>query len=245
VEGFTTELRDERGVEMLDSPEAVADASDLVFITAVDARVHPDIFARVVDHGKPVFIDKPFALNSESAKCMLDLAARAGVPLMSCSSLRYSEELLASLESGRDDIIGCDCYGPMNEEPTHPGLFWYGCHTVEMMVAIMGAGCREVRCLRTDSNDALVAAYDDGRIATIHGVRRAHWNFGAILHRKDGARHIDASAGRPYYLGLLDAILNSLPNGLSAVPAEEMIEVVRIMEAANMSRATGGAPVTL
>lgn len=33
---------------------------------------------------------------------------------MSCSSLRHAKELLAALEGGREDISGCDCYGPMS-----------------------------------------------------------------------------------------------------------------------------------
>lgn len=245
VEGFTVELRDQRGVEILDSPEAVAASCDLVFITAVDGRMHPELFRKVVDGGKPVFIDKPFALTSAAAKEMIDLAAHAGVPLMSCSSLRYSEQLLAALEAGRDDIAGCDFYGPMNEEETQPGLFWYGCHTVEMMVSVMGTGCKEVRCMRTDTHDVLTAVWEDGRIGTVHGVRESHWKFGAILHRNDGPVFVDASAGRPYYLGLLDAILESLPQGRSAVPAQEMLDAVRIMEAANLSRSQDGSPISL
>lgn len=245
VEGFTAELRDQRGVEILDSPEAVAAASDLVFITAVDGRTHPGLLRRIISAGKPVFIDKPFALTSVEAKEMIVLAKQAGVPLMSCSSLRYSEELLAAMEPGREGISGCDFYGPMNVEPTQPGLFWYGCHIVEMMVTVMGAGCTEVRCVKNENHDSLVATWKDGRVATLHGVRGSHWKFGAVLHRADGPKTIDASGGRPYYLGLLDAILASLPQGKSAVPTWEMLEVVAIIEAGNRSRENAGRPVAI
>lgn len=245
VAGFTAELRDQRGVEILESPEAVARAADLVFITAVDARVHLDLLRSVVSARKPIFIDKPFALSSAEAREMIDLAARNDIPLMSGSSLRYSEQLLGALETGRENITGCDFYGPMNEEETQPGLFWYGCHTVEVLVSAMGPGCKEVRCVRTDTHDALTAIWADGRIGTIHGVRDSHWKFGGVLHRKEGPVFVDASAGRPYYLGLLDAILESLPNGCSAIPPQEMLDAVRIMEAANLSRSKDGIPVSL
>src|SRR4051812_32073130 len=48
VEGFTKELREKYSVEMLDSPEAVAEGSDLVFITAVDGRAHLDYVKRTI-----------------------------------------------------------------------------------------------------------------------------------------------------------------------------------------------------
>ena len=245
VDGFTAELRDKRGVEILESPEAVAEASDLVFITAVDGRVHPDLFQRVIKSKKPVFIDKPFALTAREAREMVSLAESADVPLMSCSSLRYAEELVAALAGGREGIVACDVSGPMAQVPSQPGLFWYGCHTVEMMVAIMGAGCREVRCVKTENHDLLTATWANGRVASIHGLRDGHNRFSALIHRKEGTTFADACFGRPYYAGLLEAILGSLPNGVSAVPSAEMIEVVAILEAGNQSRNENGAPVAV
>src|SRR5438874_5959369 len=48
VEGFTKTLRDKYQVEMKNSPEAVAEAVDLLFISSVDGRVHRDQFERTV-----------------------------------------------------------------------------------------------------------------------------------------------------------------------------------------------------
>jgi predicted dehydrogenase len=239
VAAFTQELREQHNVEMLSSPEAVAEAADLVFVESVDGRVHLDMFRRTVKFKKPTFIDKPFTVDLGEAREIVNLAQRNGVPMMSCSSLRYSEKLCAALANGRDGIVGCDVFGPMNEEVTQPGLFWYGCHTVEMMVTIMGTGCREVRCVRNEGNDLLTAIWADGRMASLRGLRGAHTDFGATIHRKDAAQFVDARAGRPGYVGLIEAIMRSLPQGTSDVPATEMIEIVAIIEAANKSRQTG------
>jgi predicted dehydrogenase len=62
------------------------------------------------------------------------------------------------------------------------------------------------------------------------------------LHRKDGPQWVDSkSSTKPYYAGLLEAILGSLPHGRSDVPKSETLEVMRIMEAANQSRTTGAS----
>src|SRR5512133_1211654 len=45
---FTDELRDKWGVKIVDSPEAVAQGCDLLFIESVDGRVHLDQFRRTV-----------------------------------------------------------------------------------------------------------------------------------------------------------------------------------------------------
>lgn len=236
---FTAELRDSFGVKIVDSIEAVAEESDLVFIESVDGRVHRQQFDRVLRFGKPIFVDKPFALNFADAKYMVDAAAKAGVPLMSASSLRYFDVAVEAI-GDRKDIVGCDAYGPMGEEPTQPGLFWYGIHTVEMIVAAMGPGCGEVRVVKNENYDMVTMVWRDGRVASLHGVRNAHGKFGLTVHKKDDVRVADpAKSKKPYYAGLVEAIMGALPKGRSAIPAEETLEIIRIIEAANKSRQTG------
>jgi len=74
VEKFTKQSRDEFGVAILDKPEAVAEAVDLLFITAVDGRAHLDYVRKTIAAHKPTFIDKPFAVSSSDAKEMFKLA---------------------------------------------------------------------------------------------------------------------------------------------------------------------------
>jgi predicted dehydrogenase len=236
---FTAELKDSFGVKIVDSIEAVAENSDLIFIESVDGRVHREQFDRVLPFGKPIFIDKPMALSSVDAKYMFDTAKTAGVPLMSASSLRYFDVAVEAIGDGKG-IVGCDAFGPMGEEPTQPGLFWYGIHTVEMIVAAMGTGCAEVRAYRNENTDMLTLIWADGRVASLHGVRKAHGKFGLVVHLADGVRIADpAKSQRPYYAGLVQAIMRSLPAGRSDIPAEQTLEIIRIIEAANQSRQTG------
>lgn len=67
VDKFTAELKEKYGVAIVDTPEAAAEAADVVFITSVDGRVHLHQFERVVSYQKPVFVDKPFAVSVEDA----------------------------------------------------------------------------------------------------------------------------------------------------------------------------------
>ena len=191
---FTAELKDSFGVKIVDSIEAVAENSDLIFIESVDGRVHREQFDRVLPFGKPIFIDKPMALSSADAKYMFDAAKTAGVPLMSASSLRYFDVAVEAIGDGKG-IVGCDAFGPMGEEPTQPGLFWYGIHTVEMIVAAMGTGCAEVRAYRNENTDMLTLIWADGRVAFVHAVcAGAHRQIraGLVVHLTDGMRIADA-----------------------------------------------------
>lgn len=247
VEGFTRELREKHSVRMLDSPAAVAEVCDAIMLTSVDGRVHLSQFSELAPLGKPVFIDKPFAINSDDARSMAELAAQHETSLMSCSSLRYAQPLVEALDemaANDESVVGVDCSGPMPLEPTQPGLFWYGIHCVEMAYAVLGRGCQRLSVVSNADFDVVTAQWEDGRLATIRGNRSGNNGFGTLLHAAKISRYVAASEHpKPTYAAMLPHIMTLFHTGVSSVPIEETIEIVRFIEAANLSRATG-APVT-
>jgi predicted dehydrogenase len=239
VKGFTEELRDKQGVKILATPEAVAQAADLVLLESVDGRVHLEQFKRILPFKRPTFIDKPLATKLDDAQEIIRLAAEAGVAMMSCSSLRYADNFVAALAeaSAGGGVNGLDVFGPLSFQPTQPGWFWYGIHSVEMIVAALGPGCGAVRVKADEKTELLIAAWPSGRIATIRGLRTECKSYGATVHWDKGVRFVDVGANeRPIYAGLVEQIMTSLPRGKSPVPPEQMLEVMRILEAANRSR---------
>lgn len=247
VAGFTDELRDKWGVRMVASPAEVAAESDLLFITSADGRVHLSQFKEVLPYGKPTYIDKPLAVRSDHAQEIFKLAREAGVTVMSSSSLRYMDGLTAALSSQKlqelGPIVGCDTFGPMALEPTQPGLYWYGIHQVEIVMRVMGVGCRAVQVNTNTNCDLVTATWHDGRVASMRGTRAAHGRFGLTVHHEKGFQHVDMAAGRPGYAGLIEAVIKTVPSGRPDVPAEQTLELIRLIEAANESRESGSVVV--
>ncbi len=241
VDRFTQELADRRGVRIVDSPKAVAEACDLILITSVDGRVHLSQFREIAPYGKPVFVDKPFAVQFRDAEAMFELASRHRAPLMSCSALRFSGSLSESLAlTDKGSLIGADCYGPVELEPTNPGLFWYGIHEIEMLYTAMGPGCTSVTATHNDDHELLVGVWKDGRIGTVRGNRKGNDQYGALLHREHGTDFVDIFAyPKPYYALLLEEIVRMAESGVSPVEPGETLEIIRFIEAANRSRQSG------
>ncbi len=235
VANFTAELRDKHGVSIFDSPEAVAEACDMVFIESVHGGAHLEEFRRTLRYRRPTFIDKPIALNIADALEIYRLAEEANVPVMSCSSLRFADEFVKLLQTYQGSVESCEVFGPMAEVTGVPGVFWYGVHSFEMIVAAMGLGCRQVQAIRDGAYDTFVLSYADGRQALVRGFRKGHQTFGALIHGPKSFEAVRAGAARPLYASLLEAIMGSLPKGRSAVPQDETFEVVRLMTAANKS----------
>lgn len=241
VEGFTNELRSDYGISIVDELEAVAEASDAILLESVDGRVHLEQFKKIAPFGKPVFIDKPFAVISEHAREIAELAKRHNVPLMSASALRYAEDLTAALgNSEKGKISGAETYGPMAIEPTQPGFFWYGIHAVEMLFAIMGGGCKHVTTTTTEDHDLIVGLWADGRIGTVRGNRTGNNTFGALIHREQGSDFVDIYANKkPYYASLLERIMVLFQTGKADIDIADTLQIIRFIEAANESRNSG------
>ncbi|WP_274362397.1 Gfo/Idh/MocA family protein [Paenibacillus thermotolerans] len=243
VDGFTSELKDQYGVKIMDAPEEVAQACDALFITSVDGRVHYDLLKKVAPFGKPVFVDKPFTVRSDEAAYMFALAEQYRFPLMSCSALRYSVALEECLqEMAGEHIIGADTYGPMSLERTHPALYWYGIHSVEMLVAIMGKNCRQVTAFANTDHELVVGEWENGRIGTVRGNRLGNQTFGGAIHSRKLTKHVDVySRSKPYYASMLERIMHMFASGRSPIDREETLAIIRFIEAANESRESGKA----
>ncbi|GIO61784.1 Gfo/Idh/MocA family protein [Paenibacillus cineris] len=241
VDKFTAEVRDNSGVPIVQSIQEAAENADAILLLSVDGRVHLEQFRQIVPYGKPVFIDKPFAVTTRDAKAIYRLAQEHGIPLMSCSSVRWSEGLGRALDSAdQGNIIGVDTYGPMELQSTQPGFYWYGIHAADMLYRSMGKGCKEVTVTTNADHDLAVGVWEDGRVGTLRGNRKGNRRFGALIHREQGTEHVDVYAdGKPYYASMLEEVIRMFQTGVAPIDITETLEVIAFLEAANESRETG------
>ncbi|MCD7032971.1 gfo/Idh/MocA family oxidoreductase [Metabacillus sp. GX 13764] len=246
VEKYVQIVSETYQVPIVSLPEEAAEAADAIIMTAVDGRAHEELFEKVSGFRKPVFIDKPFAVNTGSARRMVQRAEDLGVPLMSSSALRFDDTLNSLLESEEEGVSGADCFGPMELEPMQPGLFWYGIHSAEMLYSIMGKGCRRVFADYAKSTEHVIAEWDDGRTGTIRGTRSGHGFFGALVHFETKPAFVEVQkTARSYYASLLEQILSFFCTGSPVPPLDETLEIIRFIEAANESRNEGGKWICL
>ncbi len=241
VDKYTKLLKETYGVKMVDSLEEVANSSDAIMITSVDGRVHLEQFMAIVEYRKPIFIDKPFTLDTESAKQIMEKAKEHGTPIMSCSPLRYDESLSIALEDDtKGEIIGADCYGPMELQDTQPGLFWYGIHSVEMLYTILGEGCKKVTSYTNDDHDFVVGEWENGRIGTVRGNREGNREFGSTIHRKEGTQFSNSGLSKvSFHARQNKKIIDFMKSRKPDFDSKITIEITRFIEAANESRKSG------
>jgi predicted dehydrogenase len=240
LEGFVNQLR-ERGVEIVDTIEKLADKSDAILLESVDGRVHLAQF-RAVARGKPVFIDKPAAASAAHVAAIFRYADATKTPCFTSSALRFCDEVQSvANDKSVGDVVGCETVSPMHVEPSHPDLFWYGVHGVEALYAILGPGCQTLTRTDTESSTVVTGKWSDGRIGTYRGVREG----GAYAATLFGTKGVAHRAGFSGYGPLVEKICTFFITREEPVSRKETLEMFAFMEAADESKRQGGSPVAL
>jgi predicted dehydrogenase len=255
IEGFTAEIRDKWKVELVGSIEELCRKVDAVLLMSVDGRVHLQQAKPVFAAKKPVFIDKPFAASFRDAYEIVRLARESGTPFFSSSPRRFSAELQAfKTNAAIGDVLGAFTYGPMPVDATHPDLFWYGIHSVEALYTLMGPGCESVARTHTNGADVVTGKWKDSRIGVMRGIRDGDRSYGAVVFGSKAVATSKAAGegrgepnqpARSSYYGVVSAVVKFFQTKEPPVAPEVTLEIIAFMEAAEISKTKGGAPVAL
>ncbi len=239
---YTEEVKG-MGVKIVDSIAALLEQVDFVLLETNDGKPHLEQALEVFKAGKPVFIDKPVAASFSDVHAIFEAAKKYSVPLFSSSSLRYAknaQEIRQGNTIGK--VLGADAYSPAHLEETHPDLYWYGIHGVELLYTVMGPGCKSVTRTHTADTDVVVGVWNDGRIGTFRGGRSGKIGYGGTAFGENGNAQIGPYDG---YKPLLVQIVEFFRTRKSPVDPQETLEIYAFMEAADESKRNGGKPVSL
>jgi predicted dehydrogenase len=200
----------------------------------VDGRVHLEQVRPVLEAKKPVFIDKPIAASLADTIEIFELAKKHKAPCFSSSSLRFSDKLQGLAKGPKvGKVKRCDTTGPVSPLKGHPELFFYGIHGIEMLFTVLGPGCESV----TWKDGVVTGVWKGGRVGTF----RAAKGYKATVTGDKGTAESDGGN----YQGLVRAIGTFFRTGKPPVPAEETINLVAFMVAAEESKKAGGKSVTI
>ncbi|PWJ53371.1 putative dehydrogenase [Dyadobacter jejuensis] len=238
IPGYTEEVK-KYGVAIVDSIADLLARVDVVLLETNDGRLHLEQALAVLKSGKRVFIDKPVAASLTDVIKIYEASATYGIPIFSCSSLRYIKGI-EGLDKSK--VLGADTFSPAKLEETHPDLFWYGIHGVETLYTVMGTGCESVTRVQTADTELVVGVWKDGRIGTFRGTRTGKHDYGGTVFTQDGNTVLGPYNG---YNMLLVDIIKYFKTGQVPVTPEETTEIFAFMEAADESKRQGGKSVTL
>ena len=129
------------GIAKAESIEQVIEECDAIVVLSPDnCEMHEQLCQLPLRSKKPVYVDKTFAPDYETAKRIFDIAEESGTPCYSTSALRFATEY-----EGIENVRAISSWGPNDFEI-------YSIHQLEPIMMLMKADPRRVMYLPGDSD---------------------------------------------------------------------------------------------
>ena len=236
IPGYKMQM-EKLGVPLVEKPADMIGKVDGMLIESQEGGVHWERARPFLEAGVPCYIDKPFTCGVADARKIVELASKKKLPVFSASSLRYAPELVEYVgDTKHGKVLGALAYGPapLSGSERNPGLFHYGIHAVEILYTLMGPGCQRVTCTHEKDCDVVTGQWDDGRLATVRGIRGGHADYGCLAFSEKGVQPVPMSP-KYIYRELLKWIVEMFVTGKSPLDPAVTVEIVGFIEAAYRS----------
>jgi predicted dehydrogenase len=244
----TREVADKAGIErIVATPEAMLDHVDVVFVEDRHGGLHAAHALPFLERGIPVFVDKPLAISLADCGRIIAAANASGAWLTSFSSLRTcaTTDALARQAESIGTIRVAQFAGPCDFESVYGGAWFYGTHTVEIALRLVGEEVRSVRARREGRAAVVDVLWHDGALGTISYLGDAAYHFHATLFGKDGMASGEVIADHGGYRTALGVVLDHLQRDVRPFDDRQLVRPIAIMHAIEQSLTQGGAEVAI
>ena len=244
IEAYAVRLHDEFGVTLVDDLDDMVSRVDAALIEANEGSRHLDHARPFLAAGKRCWVDKPLANSVAEAREILELAREGQTAVFSASALRYVPSVV---ELSCQAIAGADVQTPAPQHWANPGLLHYGIHGVEILMALLGSGCRRVHCVRGDDGEVCTGLWSDGRLGTLRCRYSGPHHYVITAHKGDNGSslHQEQLTLTDIYRPLVGQVAHFLNTGDCPLREAEMLATIAFIEAAATSARLGGVGVEL
>ena len=217
------EWAEKYGVELFETIEEVVEKSDILIVLSPDnPEMHEELCDLPLKSGKPVYVDKTFAPDRETALRIFANADAHSTPCYSSSALFYASEL--------DDINSDNVYKVYSRGP---GVYdIYSIHQIEPVLKLMKTDPKRIMFLGDKEHPSYVIEFADGRFAEFY---QGMWiDFEISVTDKENNMVI-YTVKSDYFKIFIKNLVGFFDTGVVPVPHRQTVNVVATIDAGRKS----------
>ena len=214
---------------------------DGIMIDHRHPKYHAEVATFFVENGVPCFVDKPFTFTLAEGKALCALARTKKVPITGFSVIpmqkNFGQFCKALKKIGT--VVSLSSLGPVDLKSKYGGVFFYGIHQVDAIVAALGTGADWVDVKRHGKGGAAVIGFRNGPVVTMNCINNGNWNFHwTAVGDKDVLDWTYKMDDLPYLTGAR-AFIKMFKTGVEPFAHERLLAPIAILEAMGKSLERG------
>jgi hypothetical protein len=211
--------------------QVVAECDCIVVLSPNNGEFHEELSQVALRSGKPVYVDKPFAMDLPSAQRMVDLARKHRTPLFSASALRFDSALVNAIQG---PLAGKEInFIATRSLATFPV---YGIHHLEILSLFLPhAQARRVMHTGTPLCSAVTVDYGNDRRAVCNTIPGQPWGVVAYHGTKVNERAtvaLDHTQITDFFPRFIDAMLTFFQTKQEPLDLAVTLRIAAVHEAA-------------
>lgn len=211
------------GAKSCSTIEEVCDAVDVIMILAPNnPEMHEELCEIPFKSGKPVYVDKTFAPDFESAKRIIEYGKKCGANYWSSSATRFEPALAPFLSENAPKVSSLSI--------SSGNVFEIYCiHLIELMNTFMKEGAKSVICHSNTSNIVFEVIYNDGRKAFLNQFVGTYADFACYPEVNGSCKQYFCKGD--FWKGFSRALLNFFDTSIAPISLESTLECIAVRDA--------------
>jgi predicted dehydrogenase len=172
--------------EIAGSLHQLVDRVEAAIIVDRHGDLHAEHALPFLLEGKPVFVDKPLAIDLADCRRMLNAARHTGTAITSLSALGVAPDTEAMRAQALGAVRLGQFAGPCDFASPHGGPFFYATHLIELARSLLGEGVVGLQSTRAGDTIVVDAIWESDAVGSLGFVRDAACHFHTSLFGTEG-----------------------------------------------------------
>lgn len=217
--------------EVAESLHHLVDQVDAAIIVDRDGDLHAEHALPFLLNGKPVFVDKPLAIDLSDCRRMITAARRSGTVLTSFSSLSVAPDTEALKAARLGTMRLAQFAGPCDVGSPYGGPFFYTTHLIELALSLLGERVVALRAMRAGDTVSVDVVWERDVVGTLGYFKDAAYTFRASLFGTEGSVSRDVAVDDEGYAAAMRIVVDMFESGQAPLDDQHLLQPIVLVHA--------------